>query len=132
MRTLLSLLGLLGMALGLAFRGVLTTTPPQASRVKAPFLLGIPTNTETLSGDKTLTRTDSPVQFLDPDGARNVDLPAEEDGLFFIIVNRADMAEDITVREDSGMTTIITVSQNEVGIVVCDGTNWDGFVGANT
>jgi len=91
-------------------------------------------NTETLAGNKTLTATDAPVQFLDPGGAaRTVTLPAEASstGLVYLIANRADLAEDLTVQDD-GAATVVTISQNECGIIFCDGVTWEGFVGANT
>jgi len=92
-------------------------------------------NTETLAADKTLTTTDPQVHFLDPGGAnRNVDLPAEaaSTGLAFELYNTADAAEDLVVRDDSGVQTIVTISQNEAGIMRCDGTSWRGLVGGNT
>lgn len=64
--------------------------------------------------------------FLDPGGAgRNVDLPAEADskGLFFIIVNTADAAEALTIRNDAA-GTVGSVTQNEAAFCVCDGTTW--------
>jgi len=70
-------------------------------------------NVETLSGDKTVSRTDEQVQILDPGGAgRNVDLPADEEGLMFEVVNTADAAEDLTVR-DADANTVHAVSQGE-------------------
>lgn len=100
--------------------------------------LGVParlaSNTETLSGAKTLTISDAPLQFLDPDGSnRDVNLPAEavSDGLQFRIVNTAGGAEDLVVKDDGG-STILTITQNESGIVWCNGTTWGGLVGANT
>ena len=82
-------------------------------------------NVETLSGDKTVSRTDSQRQVLDPGGAgRNVDLPADEEGLEYVIVNTADGAEDLTVR-DSDTNTVVTVSQNESARVMNTG---DGYV----
>lgn len=81
-------------------------------------------NRETLSGDKTLTTSDATVQNIDPGGgARNVDLPAEEAGLVFVIGNRADAAEDITVRDDAD-STILTLNQDDVGYFISDGTGW--------
>jgi hypothetical protein len=56
-------------------------------------------------------------------------LPAEEAGLFFVIVNSADAAETLTVKEDSGTTTISTIAQNKAAILVCDGTTWRTLVG---
>lgn len=90
-------------------------------------------NRETLSGDKTLATGDAQIQNIDPGGsARNVDLPAEEPGLVFIIGNRADAAEDITVRDDAD-STLLTLNQDDVGYFISDGTGWvaletSGFV----
>jgi hypothetical protein len=82
-------------------------------------------NVETLSGDKTLSTIDEQRQVLDPGGAgRNVDLPADEEGLEYVIVNTADGAEDLTVR-DSDTNTVVTVSQNESARVMNTG---DGYV----
>ena len=83
-------------------------------------------NVETLTGDKTLTITDARMQKLDPGGAgRDVNLPAEAtaDGIAYRILNAADAAEDLTVKDD-GASTIVTISQNEAAWVVCDGTSW--------
>lgn len=83
-----------------------------------------PHNRETLSGNKTLAASDAPFQNLDPDGsARTVTLPAEAEGLWFIIGNRAGAANAITVNDDSG-TTLCTVNQDDTAIIVCDGTGW--------
>ena len=89
-------------------------------------------NTETLSGNKTLTATDARIQSLDPDGARDITLPAEEGaaGLDFIVNNTADGAEVMTIKNDNG-DTIATPGQNEAAWVFCDGASWFGIVGAN-
>ncbi|AFH22809.1 hypothetical protein OSG_eHP35_00125 [environmental Halophage eHP-35] len=74
-------------------------------------------NTETLSGDKTLSSTDEQIQVLDAGGAgRNIDLPADEEGLYFEIYNKSDAAEDLTVR-DADTNTVVVVSQNESAVV---------------
>lgn len=88
-------------------------------------------NVETLSGDKTLATGDPQLQVIDPGGAaRNVDLPAEEAGLQFLIGNAADAAEDITVRDDAD-STVLTLNQDDVGLFIAydDGTNsgWVAF-----
>lgn len=89
------------------------------------------TNRQTLGADLSLNYTDAPIQNIDPGGAaRNVDLPAEVDGLVRVIANRADAAEAITVREDSATTTIATVNQNEVAKFICDGTGWMPIAGS--
>jgi|ETNvirnome_2_300_1030623.scaffolds.fasta_scaffold87985_2 glutamine synthetase len=90
--------------------------------------------TETLAANKTLTVSSSTAQFLDPGGsARDVTLPAESDsdGLMFFISNEADGAEIISVKNDGG-DTILTPTQNEACVVVCDGTSWSGMVGATS
>ena len=86
-------------------------------------------NTETLAGHKTLVITDRVLQFLDPDGAKNVILPAEavSAGRIFIICNMASGAEDITLQDDSP-ATVCAISQNEMAIAVCDGTTWKGGI----
>ena len=85
---------------------------------------------QTLGADYTVPAGAPTLLFLDPGGsARNVDLPAEEAGLFYIICNTADAAEVITVRNDAGTSVGCTPTQNEVAVVFCDGTSWHGFVG---
>lgn len=78
-------------------------------------------NTETLAAGKTLTATDAKVQALDPGGAaRNVDLPDMSDIGFgeFIIINTADAAEVITVRDAANSNaTVCTPTQNEAARV---------------
>lgn len=86
-------------------------------------------NRETLSGDKTLTEDDATFQNLDPAGARTVTLPAEKAGLKFVIGNRADAAEDITLEDDSN-STLATINQDDVAYCVSDGSGWIVLVGA--
>lgn len=90
--------------------------------------------TRTLSGNLTLKTHDRRVQFIDPGGGnRDVTLPAEADSgdLFFFILNTANAAEDLVVKDDS-TATIVTISQNEGGIVFCNGIVWRGFIGGIT
>jgi len=87
-------------------------------------------NVETLSGAKTVSRTDEQVQILDPGGAgRNIDLPEDEEGLVFEVVNTADAAEDLTVR-DSDTNTVHAVSQNESAKFYNYGSGWVVLGGA--
>lgn len=107
-------------------------------------LRAFPAQVETLTGDIDLVyfgATTGDVQLvadkleLDPGGAaRNVDLPPEDEsaGVVLYITNTADAAEALTVREDAGSTTIVTIAQSEFAIVWCDGNNWRGLVGAAT
>lgn len=82
--------------------------------------------TKTLAGNLTLVVKSMPVQYLDPGGAsRTITLPAEasSEGLVFLIVNTANNAEDLTVQSDAPATVTI-VGQNEMALLVCDGTTW--------
>ena len=84
----------------------------------------------TLAGNETWTRANSQVGFLDAGGsARTITLPAEEDneGQVYWVTNTSDAAEDIVLQNDAS-ATVITISQNESGIVGCDGSAWDGYI----
>lgn len=88
-------------------------------------------NIQTLTGTTSMPTNPNWLNFLDPGGAtRELRLPAEARGLTLVIVNTADAAEDLTVKEDSGTTTIGTISQNEMALLVCNGTTW--FIGVGT
>ena len=92
---------------------------------KAPALRA-DVNVETLADNKTLTVEDAQLQKLDPDGsARDISLPAEASstGVAFRIVNAADGAENLVVKDD-GASTIATLNQNEAAWFGCDGTSW--------
>lgn len=92
--------------------------------------LKLKSQTRTLAGALTMTAKDAPLQFMDPGGAaRTVTLPAEadSDGLCFIIHNTADAAEILTIQDDAP-ATVVTPTQNECGVVYCDGATWHGFV----
>ena len=99
-------------------------------------------NTETLSGDRTLKSSDKRIQFLDPGGAdRIIELPPESahtketvgtQDITFIIFNTGT-GFDLIVKDDTEPpNTIVTISQDEGGIVICNGDIWRGFVGGKT
>ena len=72
--------------------------------------------------------------IVDPGGNdENLVLPAEAlcTGLLLFIFNSANAAEDIVVQNDGG-GTVLTLEQNESGLVYCDGTTFRGFMGATT
>lgn len=77
-------------------------------------------DTRTLTGAVTIAKENAPFLNFDPGGAtRTVDFPApdsELEGALFIINNWADAAEDLTIR-NSAAATILTISQNEAGVV---------------
>ena len=82
--------------------------------------------TATLAGNLTLTIAYQNNIKLDPGGShRDVTLPAEEGnaGAWFQIMNTADDAENLVVKNDAA-STIATVNQNEKVTVVCDGSSW--------
>ena len=108
------------MAETLLYQGV-AVNPANGLRVRLGH------NMETLAGTKTLTPQDAQFQLLDPGGShRNVDLPAEEasQGLFFVIKNTADDAENLVVRNDNGDDKE-TLAEDRWGIFMCDGTSWE-------
>ena len=83
-------------------------------------------NVETLAGTKTLVITDAKYQALDPGGAgRDVVLPAValSRGAVFHILNKADAAETLTVK-NAAAATILAVLQNKAAVFVCDGATW--------
>ncbi len=92
------------------------------------FLDNTPVAT-TAVGNITLNKNSGSVQFIDPGGsARNVTLPpiADSLGRRILIVNKADAAESITVKNVAA-TTIGTIAQNEAGVFYCSDTAWYGF-----
>ncbi len=92
-------------------------------RISIPGLSAI----ETLSGNLTIDTTYGNLMALDPGGsARDVTLPAAFDGGGYLIVNTADAAETITVK-DSGASTVATVAQNRAVVVTSNANGWVQF-----
>lgn len=90
--------------------------------------------TQTLGATYVMDADMPQLQFLDPGGAgREINLPpvADSKGLFFIIVNTADAAENLTVEDSASaaLTPAAVVGQNEIGLFFCDGVRWQGFTG---
>lgn len=85
-----------------------------------------------------LTKDHPTVLNIDPDGAKDVLLPAidaETRNLVFIIKNWAGGAEDITIKTsaDAALSPSIVISQNEMALLMNDGVTWFGcMLGANT
>lgn len=73
------------------------------------------------------TQLISRLLFVDPNGgANNLDLPAVANLQGeFTVVNTADAAENITVR-DSLAATVVVVGENEIGKFYSDGTSLFG------
>lgn len=92
--------------------------PDYVNSIAGNFFSGA---TETLAGDRVLTSADAMIVKLDPGGsARDVTLPAESSvgpqGQMFWIINAADGAENLVVKNDAG-DTIATANQNESALV---------------
>jgi hypothetical protein len=80
-------------------------------------------NVETIAADKTLTLADSTFQILNGGASdRDVDLPAETDGIYFWITN-SGASNGLVVKNDGG-STIATVAFGEGALFVCNGTDW--------
>lgn len=80
----------------------------------------------TLSGNISLAVGDAEFQKLDPSGTnRNVTLPSagNSEGKAFEILNTGNSAASLTV-QNSGGTTVATLSNGEKATFVCDGTSW--------
>ena len=77
------------------------------------------------------------LMVITPTGAQNIKLPLEASsvGLMFIIVNAAAGAFALTVQTSTGAAIGFgngLISQNQMGIFVCDGLQWRGMVAAAT
>ena len=80
-------------------------------------------NIETITGDKTLVLSDSTYQIINGGASdRDIDLPAETDGISFWITNSG--ASNSLVVKDVGASTIATVAFGEGALFVCDGSEW--------
>jgi hypothetical protein len=80
----------------------------------------------TLTGNLTLDNTYPSLLKLDPGGAHRdvtLDAIATHEGLYRRIVNAADAAENLVVKNPAG-ATIATVNQNEQGEFYDDGSTW--------
>lgn len=80
----------------------------------------------TLTGNIALDATYPGTIKLDPGGsARDVtlDAVATAEGLVRVIVNAADAAENLVLKNVGG-STIATVNQNRAAVVYCDGSTW--------
>ncbi len=82
-------------------------------------------NIEQISGNRTLTYTDSTYQRIDAQsGSLKVILPAEKDGAMFVINCQGNA---LSVR-DSDDVQIKLLSVGEGGMFCCDGSSWKQFI----
>lgn len=89
--------------------------------------LRLRSGTASITANYTLTVNHPPLNFITPDAARDITLPAvaDSDGLTFVIVNTAAGAYTLSVKNVGG-TTIVSLAQNAIGIVTCNGVDWKG------
>jgi hypothetical protein len=78
----------------------------------------------TLSGDVTMDETYTQICAWDPGGAgRTIKLPPENDGLWYLIANLANAAEDLTIQNDAA-GAVGTINQSEAALCYCEGGTW--------
>ena len=77
-------------------------------------------NKETLSGNKDLDETSETFHLLTLDQARDLNLPAHRDGLFYII---RPLAHQLTIKDADG-ATVSAVNAGIGVVIVSDGTDW--------
>lgn len=102
--------------------GLSTSTPLELGRI-GPMLISELAGVYTATGNITLTNQSRNVQCIDPAGTRDLTLPALQVGLVFLIANKADAAETITIK-NAAAATVETVDQNESILLWCDGSTW--------
>ncbi len=65
-----------------------------------------------------------PLLFLGLSSGQNVQMPTNERGLTFYIINNSAGASTITIKDSDTSTTRGTIAQNAAAMVVSDGTRW--------
>lgn len=69
-----------------------------------------------------------PLVSLDPTGAQDVTCPTEGSKFIFFLIHRSTNNADLTIKNSSG-TTLATLSQSELALVVDDGVKtWAGVL----
>lgn len=92
-------------------------------KIPRPLLLAGGVESQTISGDTSLTDKDSLFQIIDGGGSdRDVTLPAEKDGRVYMIKN-SGATNSLVIKNDAA-ATIETLTSGQTTMVVCDGTNW--------
>lgn len=85
----------------------------------ASNLRGKLTNTETLTGTKTMTDASLPIQNLTPSGAhRNILLPAEAITNHQYVIKNASGTYNLVVKDDGGGTTFATIMPGQAAPVI--------------
>ena len=95
-------------------------------------------NTATSTANITLTTDSNRVQFLNVTATGGISLilptpAAANAGVEFKVFNTS--TSDYAITAKSGSTTgstVVTIQYNEGAVLISDGSNWKGLVGANT
>ena len=97
-------------------------------------LRGELTNTQTLTGDLTLNDASFQIQNLTPSGAdRNVLLPPEAGTNHLFVFRNVSGTYKLVIKDDSGVTTFISVSPGQtVAVVPVGGSTWTVLGGATS
>jgi hypothetical protein len=90
---------------------------------------------DAITDNYQLTNKHPLFMWLDPNGGhKDVRLPlatdAESAGRLFFIINAADAAENLVVKNTGETETVVTIGQGNIGIVFCDGASVTGWIGA--
>ena len=90
---------------------------------------------DAIADNYQLTNNHPLFMWLDPNGGhKDVRLPlatdAESAGRMFFIINAADAAENLVVKNSAETETVVTIGQGNIGILFCDGASATGWIGA--
>jgi hypothetical protein len=73
----------------------------------------------TLTANMVMSGDEPMMISVEPGAARDIRLPPEELGMMYIISNVSAGANTITVKDDSGVTTVGTIAQNATKTFIC-------------
>tara|TARA_R100001463_G_scaffold49901_3_gene99934 strand:- start:373 stop:705 length:333 start_codon:yes stop_codon:yes gene_type:complete len=99
-------------------------------KIPRPLLLAGGVESQTISGDLELVDKDSLFQIIDGGGThRVVTLPEKKSGKLYMIHN-SGTTHNLIVKNPAGATRV-TLGNNEMCLVVCDGTTWHVILNVN-
>lgn len=107
-----------------------------AELIRPMFSTGVKSRVmkSTIADNYQITKDHPFFMWLDPNGGnKDVRLPLATDvehaGLFFIIINDADAAESLVVKNAGETETVVTIGQGNVALVFNDGASVTGWIG---
>ncbi len=110
-----------------AFNKVDNTTSVLAAHINdliASTLRSEYSNVETLSGTRTLLDVDTPIQRFDCNGTNRIVLcptANTDDNHPFLLVNASDGGETLTVKNNAGSVTLVTLTEGRAVLILPDG-----------